>query len=148
MKTKQALTPDQIVEELFKKLQAKKALLESIEKPHFKTNLSFGFSEELNSRVNIHTVNNVEVLIRMAAFLLATSEKYEQAATMLGVTSQFKWLGYSLEDWMHDIQARTNKINIEVERKTFKQLEEKLNLLVSPEQRRLMEIEAISKILE
>lgn len=140
--------PDEVVNKLFAKLQEKKKVLESLEKPQFKTNLSFGFNTDSSSRTNIHTVTDTDVLVSMAAFLMERAKMHKEASELLEVKSEFKWLGFTLEEWLHDLKTRANKINIDAKRKEFKQLEEKLNSLVSPEQRRLMELEAISKALE
>lgn len=140
--------PDEIVNKLFAKLQEKKKVLEGLENPSYKTNLSFGYTPETSTRVNIHTVTDVNVLVGMAAFLLERSKANVEAAKLLEVKSEFKWQGYSLEDWLHDLKTRANKINIDAKRKEYKTLEEKLNGLVSPEQRRILELEAIAKSLE
>lgn len=140
--------PDDVINALFAKLQEKKKAIEAIEKPNFKTNLTFGYNPENPTRINIHTVTDTDVLIRMLGFLMKEAELHNLAAEKLELKSTFKWQGFTLEDWMHDIKARVGKINIDAKRKEFKQLEDKLNSLVSPEQRRLMEIEAITKALE
>lgn len=140
--------PDEVVNKLFAKLQEKKKILESLEKPQFKTNLSFGYSTESSTRTNIYTVSDTDVLVSMAAFLMERAKMHKEASDLLEVKSDFKWLGFSLEEWLHDLKTRASKINIDAKRKEFKQLEDKLNTLVSPEQRRLMELEAISKALE
>lgn len=140
--------PDEVVNALFAKLQEKKKVLEGLEKPQFKTNLSFGFNPEVSTRTNIHTVTDTDILVGIAAFLMERAKMHKEASELLEVKSEFKWLGFTLEEWLHDLKTRANKINIDAKRKEFKQLEEKLNSLVSPEQRRIMELEAISKILE
>lgn len=149
MTKKTTQTPDQMIESLFAKLQDKKKAIEAIEKPHFKTNLSFGWSEEnLGDRINIHTVTSVPKIVQMVAFLMQRQAAFQEAVKFLEVDADFTWLGFSLEDWLHDLKARAGKINIDAKRKEFKNLEDKLNSLVSPEQRRLMELEAITKALE
>lgn len=139
--------PDEMVNKLFAKLQEKKKLIESLEKPRWKTNFSFGYNADSSNRINLQIVSDTDKLVEMAAFLLDKARSHKEASDLLEVKSEFKWLGFTLEEWMSDIKTRANKINIEARKKELKQLEEKLNGLVSPEQRRLMDLEAVAKAL-
>ena len=138
--------PDDIVKALFDKLQEKKKQIESLENPKYKTHLSFGYSEDTSMRMNIATISDTNVLMNIASFLLAKEEANQKAADLLGLKTP-KWHNYSIADWLHDLKVRVDKLNIDAKRKEFKQMEEKLNSLVSTERRRMLELEAISKAL-
>ena len=72
---------------------------------------------------------------------------WDEAAKDLGVDMKFDWFGFSVEDWKSDLQTRINKIQITKKKAELEALESKLNLLISPEMRTQMEIDAISKEL-
>lgn len=138
--------PDEVINKLFAKLQEKKKQIESIERPQWRTNFSFAYNPQEAARVNIQTCG-VDQLVDILGFLLSKESAWNQASKMLELKSDFKWQTFSMDDWLHDIKTRVAKISIDSKKKEYKQLEDKLNALVSPEQRRLMELEAISKLL-
>jgi hypothetical protein len=79
---------------------------------------------------------------------LAKYSEYETAAAMLSYDGEFKWQGFTLEQWRADIQTRMNKIQITAKRKELEDMEKQLNNLISPERRREMELEALTKKLK
>lgn len=141
--------PDEIIRKLSEKIKEKKKVLDSIENPSYKTNLSFGYDPTSSARINLHTINNLQTIVEITSFLLDKSKGFEEASKLLDIpVVEFKWQGYSLNDWINDLKARASKITVEFKRKEFKILEEKLDGLISTEQRRLLELEAIEKSLE
>ena len=55
---------------------------------------------------------------------------------------------YLVSDWIQDMKTRAAKIQLISEKNELAELESRLQAIVSPEQRRLMELEAIAKSLE
>lgn len=138
---------DKIVNALFEKLQEKKKQIEKIEKPQWKTNFSFGYDPSQSARINIQTCD-VAQLIEINGWLNDRNRSWDLSCEELGLSGKkFQWQGFDLAEWKHDIKVRIAKISIDAKKKELKALEEKLNTLVSPEQRRLLEIEAVSKAL-
>jgi hypothetical protein len=138
---------DARVQKLFDKLLAKKKEVESLEKPSSnKTNLSFPFDMLKSERMNIQTASS-EQIVHALAFLITKAQAYEEACKFLEVKIPFVWGGSSFDDWKQDMSARVSRLNIAEKKKELAELEVKINNVVSPEQRRLMEIDALTKAL-
>ena len=141
-------TTDQIVKELFDTVQEKKLAIEKAERPCWQTNGNFGYSaNSAHDRTDIKLVTDVRKIVDMLAFLIDRKEKSEKAATELGVEYNFKWLGFTIDEWKNDFVTRVNQISIMEKRKELAEIEARLNLVLSPELRAEMEVEAISKLL-
>lgn len=139
---------DSKIQKLFDRLQAKKKELEALEKPFSpKTNLSFPSDLAKSDRMNIQTANT-EQIVHAMALLIGKVATFDQACKALDTKLPFSWGGSSFEDWQHDMQQRVARLSTQEKRKEFNDLEKKLNNIVSPEQRRMMELEAITKALE
>lgn len=143
---------DELVEELFDKIQKQKKAIAETENPRYKTNRMWTYIEgDLNKSVNLATVQDVSILLKMAAQLRAASRAYSiEAATILPNVDDvpaFTWNGYSLTDWIHDISARIQQVRVKVQRDKLAALEARLEKVVSPERRRELELEAIRKEL-
>ena len=66
---------------------------------------------------------------------------------MLGTKYQFKWLGFTFDQWKADIKTRIDKIQISKKKKELEELEVRLDKLISPELKQQMELEEITKLL-
>lgn len=143
-------TSDEKIEKLFAVLQEKKKEIAVAEKPKWKTHLSFSYFEDGKNleRINIQVNQNLSELINITAFLLSKKEAFEKAAKILSVNAEFSWLNFSYNDWLSDLSARVTQLQLSSKRKEIEDLEKKLDALVSPEKRREMELEAITKSLE
>lgn len=142
-------TLDQKVRELYDIIQSKKAQIAKMERPSYKTNLSYVINENVdNVRINLQVVNDVNVLVKLLAQMNILRVEYENVCFDLGLKSDFKYSGFSYDDWKHDITSMINKINIKKEKDDLATKEAKLNTLISPEEKRRLDIEALSKELE
>ena len=145
--SKVAKTTDEMVKELFAKVQAKKNAIEKAEKPCWNAGF-FGYSpNSAHDRIDVKTVGDTRKLVEMYAFLLDREGNYATAAEELGVDKKFTWLGFTSDEWKSDFKTRTMQLNIQKERKTLQELEVRLNGLISPELKAQMELEAISELL-
>lgn len=136
---------------LIREINRKKSELAKLERPAWRTNCSFCPLEgSTNGATNLHVENDVKKLLKIAAYLIGTSERYYQAGTQLEVDNipTFTWSGYTLEDWLYDIQTRVKKIQISSERQKLEALESRLNAIISPELRAELELQAIAEELE
>lgn len=135
---------DALVLQLLQKVEDKKKQIGSAERPAWVTNCSFGFDpSNNNSRTNIQTVRTIEELIEIYGFLRAKLEANVSAAKELGVSykeKDFKHQGFSFEQWETDIKMAASRLQIKVKRDELAQLEARVNALVSPEQRRQIEL--------
>jgi len=142
-----ATTQDKKVQQLFEIVQKKKAEIAKAEKPSWQTNCSFGYMKDSSQRWNIQTLTNKEDLIEILAFLIDRASAYQLACETLKTESEFKWMGYSLDEWKSDIQTRLNKIEISKKKQELETFEKRLDTLVSPEMRAELELAAIEKEL-
>lgn len=71
--------------------------------------------------------SNITDIIEMLSFLLVREEAFNKASEILGVKEDFKWMGYTTEQWASDFKTRISIINISSKKKEYKVLEEKLN---------------------
>lgn len=139
---------DEQVQALFNVVQQKKAEIAKTEKPSWKTNCAFRYRPNIPAiDANIQTITKVAELLEIAAFLIEKESCYQKANEALGTDVKFKWLGYSLEDWMADIKTRVNKVEISKKKEELEKLETRLNSLISPEMRNQMELDEITKML-
>jgi hypothetical protein len=138
---------DQIVLELLNKVDAKKKQIGEAERPAWVTNCSFGYNSDANARINIQTVRDLETLVDIHAFLVTKHSSFLNSASKLGVVedTNFKYLGFTFAQWESDIKTRISQLQIKIKKDELSKLEERVNALVSPEQRRAIELEKLVK---
>jgi hypothetical protein len=141
------MTKDETVQHLIKVVTAKKeAIKKALQKPNWITNCSFRFgADTLGNSFNIQTVNDVNVFVDALAFLIRLEEAHTEASKRLGVTNNFVWLGYSVEDWQNDFKTRIDKIQIKKNQEEQEAYEVALNKLISKDAREAMELAELTK---
>lgn len=141
-------TNDELVLQLIAKVKQKKSEISAAQKPRWETSCTLGYSpDSVQDRINIQTVTDINKLVDLYAFLDAKQEYYNVAAEVLGTSSKIKYMGYSFADWKKDIKSRVDQININSKKKDLETLEARLDKLVTPEQRRDIELAEIQKEL-
>jgi hypothetical protein len=140
-------TKDEIVQQLLGVVAEKKAEIAAAEKPNWKTNKSFRYSEESSKSLNLNTVNTTIKLVEALSHLLEKEKSYSEAAKLLGYSGEFTWFGYSVADWKADFITRNNQIGLIDMKKDLEIKEAKLDKLVSKEVREAMELEQLQKEL-
>ena len=139
---------DTMVLELLKKVEEKKAQIGKAERPQWITNCSFGFSPDTNVRVNLQVETSLAKLVEIHSFVTGKYKDYLGSLGTLGVTEKeapFKWFGFTPDEWLADIQTRINGLRIKAKKDELAKLEDRVNALVSPEQRRAIELEKLVK---
>jgi hypothetical protein len=140
---------DQIVMDLLKSVDIKRKQIQKAKtRPNWKTNCTFGKDPSIPERINIQTVKDTRKLLEIFAFLQNQEKSLEQAANYLGVDFEGTWQNYSFQDWKDDIQARVDQILLEKKEKELEELNIRVNNLVTPEQRRTMELEVLKNLLK
>jgi hypothetical protein len=139
---------DKIIQQLFEVVQQKKAEIAKAEKPNWLTNCAFRFNLESSSSINLQVCSEIETLINILGFLCEKKRGHDEAISLLGLSSTFKWLNFTFDEWCSDIKTRIDKINISTKRKELEILESRLDNLVSPELKRKLELEEIQKLLK
>lgn len=142
-----AKTQDEIVQELLDVIEEKKSEISKAERPNWITNGSFKYAKGSTESFNLQTITDINVFINALAFLIDREKSFNEASERLGVEDKFTWFGYSVEDWQTDFKTRITKIQIVSKRKELEVLESRLNKLISPELRKAMELEEITKAL-
>jgi len=138
---------DKIIDQLFEVIQTKKSEIEKAEKAKWQTNCSFGYDTDSNKRYNIQTVSDVNQIIDMAAHLVQKMDSVFKGASILGLEAKFEWMGFTFDQWISDFRTRVEKIQISAKKQELKDLESRLDKLVSKEKREELELAAIKKQL-
>lgn len=140
---------DKAVLDLLQKVKQKKEeIAKASKKPVWKTNCTIGYDPENANRINIMTVRDVQKLADIYAFLLQREQYIEKAYKELSINDDLLvYMGYSIDDWKNDLRARVNQLSVEQKKKELDELDRRINSLVSPEQRREMELAELQKVL-
>jgi hypothetical protein len=148
---KKAASSDQITLDLITEVKNRKAEINKIlGKPSYITNCTFTYVEgRMNEAINIHVMSDVRELINIASFLRGREVLFAETASLLGVENppKFTWQGFTVSDWLEDLKTRLAKIQVAAKQKKLEALEARLNLVISPELRAKMELEAIASEL-
>ncbi len=142
------LTADERVQLLFDKLQAKKAEVAKAERPQYITGGQFRFSESAAASFDITTERNVRKLRDALSFLIRSSKDCAEANEILGLTENFTWLGFTVEEWIKDLKTRVDVLQIAKRKQELAELEARVDKVLSPELRRKMELDALEAALE
>lgn len=139
-------TTDEAVLGLLKKVSQKKEEIKKAQKkPQYKTNLTIGYDPNTTAgRIMIQTVTDAPKLMDIYAFLLSKEEFLTEAANELGLPLDTTYMGYEIDDWKHDLKARAAQLSIEAKKRELDVLDKRVNSLVSPDQRREMELAALT----
>lgn len=136
---------------LIDEVRRQEAEIAKLDHPVWKTNCSFSYTEgRADSVCNLHVESNVEILIKIAAFLTSREAAYNEVIKTLDLGADmppFKWNGFHVPDWLDDLKTRIGKIQISSKRKKLETLKTRLEGIVSPELRAQLELEAIEKEL-
>lgn len=141
-------TIDYKIAELFKVLTKQQEAVKEAEKEtkaSWKTNCAF-LTASINP-TNIQTASEV-ILVKHHAEMSAVQSFRAKSAEILGCKTDDDWYGYSYEDWTHDFKKRIAIINLKAKKDSLLALEKRLDAIVSPEQRRALELSNIMKELE
>lgn len=139
---------DKVIEDLLKLIQEKKSKIAKLEKPNYKTNMSFLLDENNNlSAINLHTKKDPIYLVKLLAKLSLLKKEFDLICKENNLNLEFIYSNYSYSDWKNDILALIAKLTIKKEKDDLDNKEAKLNLLISPEQRRKLEVELLRKEL-
>lgn len=137
---------DAMVLGLLKKVEEKKQQIGSAERPSWITNCSFGYNPDTNTRINIQVIRDLEVLVDIHAFLTSKAASFRTSLAALKLAEKevsFKWQNFTYEQWVADIETRINGLRIKAKKDELARLEERVNALVSPEQRRAIELDKL-----
>jgi hypothetical protein len=141
-------TVDEMVLDLLRKVQQQKEEVKAAsKKPNWLTSLSFSFNpkDSITDRINIGVVKEPERLAEIYAFLLVKEEYGKKAALELNLEVDPSYLAYPISAWKEDIRTRAAQVGVEQKKKDIEALDKRINGLVTFEQRRVLELEALQK---
>ena len=138
---------DEMIKTLLAKVETQKKDLGDKPRASWRTNGIFKF-DPLGTHFNLNTVADYSHLVEALAFLIQRKSALEAAGKELGVDAQeFKWNGYTYQDYVEDFKTRLTIVNWEHKKRLLDETKAKLSTLVSEEARTEMELESISKLL-
>lgn len=150
-KTTTTTVDDQVMGLIAEVTKQKKSIANS-ERSDFKTNRMFSWVEGSSDVKNLAVESDIRTLISMAAFLIEKESAYQNAISILELNldevPKFKWNDCSTADWISDIKARIDKLQVKAKKAKLEILEARLGKLISPEMQREMELKAIQAELE
>jgi len=139
---------DATIQLLFTKLDERKkkvAALEAEIGKSWKTNGTFRMLGAATT-TNIQT-SSADTIEECAIQLCVITQAQESASDMLGRKITAKVCGYNVNDWVNDFKKRLATIEVREEKKQLEELEARLNQVLSPEERRRIEVELLTKAL-
>ena len=139
---------DSKIIELFDVLSKQKKDLEATKKEierKWETNCSLQFGNE--APINIQTTS-AEILHSALSRLICQKDYNIKAAIELGLPVDSKINGFDFDSWVNDFKKRMASIQLNSKKKKIQELETRLNAIVSPEQKRQLELEAIIEALD
>lgn len=139
-------TIDDQIRGLFNKLAARKAKVDDLKAAIAKGWKTTGTFRMIGSTstTNLQTAS-VDVIAEVATQIELLSAASVTANAKLGLEVPTKLQGYATEDWYSDLTKRLSTINLREEESAIAQLESRLNQVLSPEERRRIEVELLLK---
>ena len=140
---------DERAQKLIEIIQLKKKEIEQAEKPQYRTNCMFNYTEGMaTGGINLQVQQDLVVLVNILSFLNNKEASFDLTTEELGLTDlKFTWQGHSVADWKADIQTRINKIQIKKKKDELAVYESKLNNIISPERKAQMELDELERSL-
>lgn len=138
-------TIDEQIQELFNVVATKTQQLNDTEKEisrSWNTTCSIRID---GSNINLQTAS-IETIHQVVSYLIITNRANQEANTILG-TKVEKIQGFAYDDWIQDCKKRIATFNVRDQRSNLQKLKDRLDNIISPEQRRALELAAITKEL-
>ena len=137
---------DKLIDELLLVVENKKAEIERIKNPVFKTNLSFTTPNYEGVRINLNVAPE-ETLIYLLCTVDTLIEQNKKIPEKYGVPSIKEWYGFKLEDWRDDLVLKIKQKSAQKQIKDLKEKEEKLNSLISERKKKELELQSLKASL-
>lgn len=141
-------TIDMKIEELFSIVTSQKIEVEKAEKEskrNWNTNASFKLYSSVPLNIMIATE---DMIFKALTELIMFKNSAEESLEILGLKKEIKHDGYTVKDWIDDFKKRIAILQLKAKKEKLKTLEDRLTSIISPEQKRQMELDSIMKDLE
>lgn len=138
---------DKTIQDLFAKLEERKKIVASLRSQTQKGWVTNGTWKVpfTTTVINIQTLPE-DQLVLVAGEISDSFGKANAGALLLGYTVE-KIQGYTITEWSSDLRKRKAMIQIRAEEAKLAELEARLNSVLSPEERRRIEVELLAKEL-
>lgn len=137
---------DQMVQALWNKVQHLKKAVQKAEKPNWQTNGQFRFNpDSMHGVFDIKTCNDNSKLLDAMAFVLNREGSHKEAAELLGIKGEFKFLGFTRDEWENDLVTRAGQNDLARKKALLTKGEAKLRELLPEEERKKLEAAAIAE---
>lgn len=130
---------DKVILELKKKIEEKKKQLKAADRFTPVTNCSLNLN---GTRQNLNVAGK-EILVN----LLVNLNALKMSAESLNLLDQFKIDGFTVKDWMQDVQTKLTMVDRKLEEQRLKALETKLHNLLSVDKKVELEIEDLRNLI-
>lgn len=131
---------DKLILQLKKQISLKKQLLETTKRFQPITNCSIEID---GVRLNIQVLSKEQLI-----HLLVKLNIYKMSAKELELLNEFSISGFTVEDWMKDVQSKLMNLNRKEEENKLVAMENRLHNLLSGEKKVELEIEEIANMLK
>lgn len=140
---------DTQIELLFGKLEQRKAKIAELKANIAKGWVTIGSFKTVGALAptNIQTASQA-VVEEIAVHICMISAAMEQAGSRLQAPVSSKIQGFTVDEWFQDLNKRLSTIQLREEEAAIAQIEQRLNQVLSPEQRRKIEVELLARELD
>jgi hypothetical protein len=128
---------------LKEKCQRKKDEIASFGKTKWQTNCIL---EIMGKKYNLHIIG-IEDCHFLLSLVLSLNESSKKSADLLGIEVPNSLCGFSYQSWIHDLISRGKALTNKETEKKIRDLEKRLDYLLSDDAKREIELKEISKIL-
>jgi len=138
---------DNLVSQLLKKVDEKKAQIDKIKNPSYTTNMSYPMIIHGSAnRINLNVADE-EVLMWTMVGLETMIDKAAASATRHGVVYTNDFAGFKLSEWRDDIVLKLKQKQSQRQVVELRTIEKQLKGLMSEDKRTNLELEKLSKLL-
>lgn len=135
---------DAKIQAMLKQIETKKKEVSKIERFVPETSMTIDVA---GTRYNLNTVTDTAKFIEITAHLISQKTNWDAANKTLGTTIEFSSGGFSLEQWVSDIQGRLKQVSLRQKKQAISEMEKKLESLMSNDLRTELELSKLEEIL-
>jgi len=138
---------DALVAQLLEKVEEKKAQIEKIKNPDYKTNLSLPMSfYGSNTRLNLNIASGEQLFSLLAYF----EGMIKNISTFTKYNLEFKndFYGFTLQEWRNDLILKIKQSQSQNQVTELRTIERTLNKLLSEDAKTNIELDKIAELLK
>ena len=145
---KKTETADQKVLRLMGLVKEQRADIGALQRPRWNTTCSLDLPQLRPERINLQVEKDLFVLSSAIGILERMAADAKRVGKELETEIEPRWKNFTIEEWVEDLKLRIKITQMEARRRKLKKMESTLDTLMSPEQRREMELAKIEEELD